>query len=160
MKKVNHILQNPKYRKMIEQINILEADRPYCRHGLSHLLDVARIAYIISLENQYQVDKEVTYGAALLHDIGKAGQYLNGIPHEVESVRIAPDIWQEAGYSQEEIKIMTEAVLGHRKPADTKGNSLKSILYIADKKSRACFNCEVDSTCNWSDHKRNRQLEY
>jgi len=160
MKRVNHILQNPQFRQLIERINELEKNRLYCRHDLAHLLDVARLAYIISLENQAKIDKEVIYAAALLHDVGKVDQYLYGIPHELGSARIAPDIWQEAGYSQEEIKLMTEAVLSHRKQTGPKGKSLKSILYMADKKSRACFSCKMEATCGWSASKKNRQLKY
>jgi len=160
MKKVNHILQNPQYCKMIEQINTLEADRPYCRHGLPHLLDVARIAYIISLENQYDIAKEVIYGTALLHDLGKSAQYLNGTPHELESAKAAPDVLKEAGYSDEEIKMITEAILAHRKPESGKAKNLKGILYQADKRSRACFNCMIENRCNWSEDKKNKYLEY
>ncbi len=43
----------------------------YCRHGLEHLLDVARISYIQVLEDGLDYDENVLYAAALLHDIGK-----------------------------------------------------------------------------------------
>ena len=42
---------------------------------MSHLMDVARIAYITCLEQNLGIEKDVIYGAAILHDIGKYAQY-------------------------------------------------------------------------------------
>lgn len=47
---------------------------------MSHLLDVARIAYIRNLEKGYGFRKDVIYAAAVLHDIGKALQYEEKFP--------------------------------------------------------------------------------
>lgn len=81
MNRVNQILFHPRYRQALEQTELWERDRKFCRHGISHFLDVARLAYIRCLEERLDVDKDVIYAAALLHDIGRYQQYERGTPH-------------------------------------------------------------------------------
>ena len=50
MKRVNAILVNPLYRECYARLEELEKDRIFCRHQMTHLLDVARIAYISNME--------------------------------------------------------------------------------------------------------------
>ena len=38
----NRIVRNEEFNRLLDEIEALEADRIYCRHGLEHLLDVAR----------------------------------------------------------------------------------------------------------------------
>ena len=66
-----------------------EEERIFCIHDIEHCLDVARISYILALENDIKIDKDIVYGAALLHDIGRAISVEN---HEIESVKTASDI--------------------------------------------------------------------
>ena len=66
-----------------------EEDRIFCIHDIEHCLDVARISYILAFENGIKIDKEIVYGAALLHDIGRAISVEN---HEIESVKTAREI--------------------------------------------------------------------
>ena len=54
-----------------------ELNRKFCCHNIEHSLDVARIGYIMILEQNLNIDKELFYAAALLHD---AGRY-SGTPH-------------------------------------------------------------------------------
>lgn len=75
MKRVNAILVHPLFQKCYRRLEILEQDRKFCRHQMSHLMDVARIAYITCLEQNLGIEKDVIYGAAILHDIGKYAQY-------------------------------------------------------------------------------------
>lgn len=70
----------------------MEHDREFCCHQITHLLDVARIAYIKNLEAGLGIDKELIYTAAILHDIGKALQYTDKIPHEIAGEKIAGEI--------------------------------------------------------------------
>ena len=60
---------------------------------MSHLLDVARIAYIRNLEKGYGFRKDVIYAAAVLHDIGKALQYEEKVPHEIAGERSPGKYW-------------------------------------------------------------------
>ena len=71
MNKVNEIINNKLFIDKIQKLKLIEKDRIFCKHGIEHLLDVARIAYIKNLEEKLGYDKEVIYGAALLHDLGR-----------------------------------------------------------------------------------------
>ena len=71
MDKINEIFLNDKYVKLLNELNELEENRVFCKHGIEHFLDVARIAYIKVLENKLSYSKEVIYAIALLHDIGR-----------------------------------------------------------------------------------------
>ena len=82
MERVNKICGHPVWKWHMERLAEYEKDRIFCRHGIEHLLDVARIAYIENLEKNSGISKEIIYGAALLHDIGRYLQYTEGIPHE------------------------------------------------------------------------------
>ena len=79
MKEIELIRKHPLYLSCCKRLEELERDRQFCRHQMPHLLDVARIAYIRSLENGLGLKKEVIYAAAILHDIGKASQYTEGL---------------------------------------------------------------------------------
>ena len=39
----SEIINNKEYRRLLMEVEDLEENREYCRHGLEHLLDVARI---------------------------------------------------------------------------------------------------------------------
>ena len=116
MKRVNAIITHPVYREYYDRLEALEQERPFCRHQMTHLLDVARIAYIRSLENALDLDKEVIYAAALLHDIGKSLQYEKKIPHEISGVEIAERILSslpaELSFSAEEMQMILTAIRG------------------------------------------------
>ena len=99
----NRILQHSVYRECYEKIVQCEKDRIFCHHDMVHFLDVARLAEIFNLQEDLQISKKLVYGAALLHDIGRFEQYLEGIPHEEASARIAPSILRECGYLSEVI---------------------------------------------------------
>ena len=83
MPRLEAVRNHPLYRENYGLLEEAEQKREFCRHQMPHLLDVARIAYILNLERQLGIEKEVIYTAALLHDIGKFGQYRDGIPHEI-----------------------------------------------------------------------------
>ncbi|MCD7929143.1 MAG: hypothetical protein LUF86_03175 [Clostridiales bacterium] len=46
MERVNQILRHPLFREKLTEIDRLEQERIFCRHGLEHLLAVARLSYI------------------------------------------------------------------------------------------------------------------
>lgn len=85
------IRNHPLYQSSLRRLSDLERSRIFCRHGMEHLLDTARIAYIKSLERALPLSRDLIYAAALLHDIGKWEQYENGTPHELSSARIAEE---------------------------------------------------------------------
>ena len=51
MDRVNKILNHPLYKIEFNKIQELENTREFCNHTMEHFIDVARIAYIINLED-------------------------------------------------------------------------------------------------------------
>lgn len=158
---IEKIRQHPLYVEYYEKLKQAEKDRVFCCHQMEHLLDVARIAYITSLEQKLGLRKETIYAAALLHDIGKYRQYTEGIPHEKASAKIAEVILEEVPehtFSKEEKAAILRAVLGHRREREDM-EVLERLIYYSDKKSRKCFACEAEKECDWEDTKKNFTIE-
>lgn len=161
MDRVNRIINNSKYINCYKLIEDCEKDRVFCKHNMTHFLDVARLAWIINLEENLCITKEIVYAAALLHDIGKYKQYLDKIPHEIASAQIAKEILMECGFHEsEEIEMIISAIETHRDVNVINIKNLNGVLYRADKMSRSCFVCNVNATCNWSLEKKNLELKY
>lgn len=153
MDRVNKIIHNSRYQKLIAELNFLEKDRQFCKHTIEHFLDTARIMYITSLENNLKISKDIIYGCALLHDIGRVAEYKQGKPHNESSAEIAKEILKACDYSDKEINDITKAILFHR--AKDCDDILGNLLYKADKQSRLCFCCDAESECYWDKKKRN-----
>ena len=162
MKKVNAILGHPLYRECYARLEELEKDRIFCRHQMTHLLDVARIAYISNMEQGLGIEKEVIYAAALLHDIGKYVQYEDGTPHEQSGEKIASEILgslsEKDAFSDEENRMILTAIRGHRRLRED-ADVLEKLLYTSDKASRMCFACPAEGECDWSTEKKNMELK-
>ena len=158
MDRVNQIWKHPLYQTELHKLQLLEADREFCRHTPEHFLDVARLAYIRALEENYSVSKELIYCTALLHDIGRARQYEDGTPHDEAGAVIAEQILKELGFSPEEIQAIVSAIRCHR--AETNQTILGQLIYRADKKSRNCFSCKAEPECYWSSAKKNMTIQY
>ncbi len=161
MKRVNAIFSHPLYQAYYKRLEEAEHGRIFCRHQMTHFLDVARIAYIRSLEEGMSLDREVIYAAALLHDIGKVLQYEEGIPHEISSEKIAAEILDsltdESTFSETEKAMILTAIRGHRK-LRKEPEALERLLYESDKASRSCFACSAKSQCDWSEEKKNKEI--
>ena len=122
MERVNRIWCHRTYQECLEKIRAHEETREFCRHTPEHFLDVARLTYILALEEgicrkkkfrgkksgrsfcraeeQASELKELIYAAGLLHDIGRHLQYEKGIPHEKASAEIAEKILSDCGFSE------------------------------------------------------------
>lgn len=159
MKRVNKLYYLPEYQKAQAIIDHHEKDRVFCHHNLQHSLDVARLMHIYSMESGANFSKELIYAAALMHDIGRALQYTDAVPHHTAGAEMA-EIWlPKCGFSHAETEDIVEAVRDHRQIYQ-EGASLKSLLYAADKASRACYACEARHMCNWAEEKMNLELIY
>ena len=161
MKRVNAIFRHPLYQAYYRRLEEAEHGRIFCRHQMTHLLDVARIAYIRSLEEDLGLDREVIYAAAVLHDIGKVLQYEEGIPHEITGEKIAAEILDglagENAFSETEKTMILTAIRGHRKLRD-EPEVLERLLYESDKASRMCFACPAEPQCDWNEEKKNKEI--
>ena len=156
MSRIDRIIQNPQYVDTLKRLQVLETDRIFCRHDISHFMSVARLMWIEVLEQQLSVDREVVYAAALLHDIGRVAQVEQGIPHEQASAEFAQQILPDAGYNEQEVRQVTSAILSHRE--DCSVSELGKILYQADKRSRDCWCCSASNLCNWPEEKKNKGI--
>lgn len=170
MQRYQEIICDKQYQDMIEKIKEYEKDREFCCHTLEHFCDVARIMYILALEEGSSLDQDIIYTTALLHDIGRVWEYEKGIPHEQASVEIAKEFLSKYGYEDDKIRIITTAIGAHRKEEVTgqpsaellqeekEKNELANYLYRADKLSRNCFVCKAKNGCKWSEEKKNATL--
>lgn len=159
MDRIHRILEHDTYKNALENINALEKDRVFCKHGLSHQMDVARIAYILYLEGKGEnrrkeellPAKEFLYAAALLHDIGKGLQYREGAAHDEAGAELAGGILKDCGFAKNEIVRLQEVIRGH-------GKAEGGILHEADRLSRNCFVCEARTDCYWSEERKNQSI--
>ena len=158
MKKVDQIIRHPLFKMSMEKIRVLEAQRRFCCHDISHSLDVARIAYIRTLEQGMDYSKEVLYGAALLHDIGRWQQYIAGIPHHEASKELAERILEDTDFDHEEKNQILEGIRCHRSLEEAGEDSFAAVLYEADKQSRVCWLCEAYEECYWPEEQKNRSI--
>lgn len=159
LKRVTAILCHPIFIDKLKKIDEKERDRRFCKHGLEHLLSVARIAEIINLKENLCVDEEMIYSLALLHDIGRSEDG----NHEENGVRIANVILEDCGFSDKEVDIILKAIANHRhntKTGENKVDIMCDLLKRGDHLSRNCFYCEVKDECNWSEERKNKSIEY
>ena len=155
--KINVIIENPSFQHNLRKIEDLEKGREFCRHNMQHFLDVARLMYIMNLENNFNIPKYIIYVTALLHDIGRAEQYEKGTPHHTAGVEIAKNILQQCKYDTKEIEKILEAIGNHRDNTENL-NSLSHLLYKSDKLSRNCIHCKATEDCKWPIEKKNLKL--
>lgn len=152
----NRIIEHPVFTGIMRELEELEQDRIFCRHGLDHLLAVARIGYIDILENHREITKDVMYAAALLHDLGRVSQYKGRGSHHTAGAEIAVRVLEDCGYEKGEIQRICRAIAEHGK--EDSEELLSQVLYRADKKSRNCFLCAAYEECNWNENKKNRGI--
>lgn len=155
MERLHKIYAHPLWKLHMDQLREAEKERIFCKHGIEHLLDVARIAYIENLEENRHVAKELIYAAALLHDIGRYAQYSQGISHETAGVEIASEILKDCEFKREEQDQILAAIADHRNGETKRDESLAGLINRADKKSRMCGFCMASSQCNWNETKKN-----
>lgn len=158
--RVNRIWSHPLYQEQYRLLQECEKTREFCGHTLEHFLDVARLTWIYNLENESGLDKETVYAAALLHDIGRALQYTQGIPHEEAGIILSEKILPECGFQKEECSPILDAIRGHRQSGSAvRKDLLSEYLYKADKACRNCLVCKAEPECNWAEEKKNRIIK-
>lgn len=178
MDKLNQILHHPLFGQYMRANAACERERIFCKHDMAHVMDVARIAYILFLEQRKAFDeenvagdaesilygkriaycKELIYAAALLHDIGRHVQYETGEKHAAAGAYLAPEILHDCGFDAPEIEQIVGAIATHSDKTILEEASLNGILAKADQLSRACYRCEAAAQCNWSTERKNTQI--
>ena len=160
MERIDKILNHDLFIWNLAQNEEAESTREFCRHNMTHFLDVARIGRILNVEEGYSLEVELIYATALLHDIGKHLQYKYGIPHEKASADVAGEILKDCDFDSEETAVIIDAIHWHRIADVKEERNLRGLLYRADKLSRACFACKMQQECNWKDDKKNLKFRY
>lgn len=147
MERVTSILNHPSFIEYRERNDLAEVDRVFCRHNLQHSIDVARVAYIMALEEGLPIRKDVIYATGLLHDIGRWKEYVEGISHAKASADLAEKILADCEFDPEEIDLILDAIRNHRK-GGRRDTPLSVIIYRSDKVSRLCLECDEIEECN------------
>ena len=160
MNRIDKILNHDLFLYHLGRNNAAEADRRFCRHGMVHFLDVARLMYIYNLENQAGFSREMIYAAGLLHDIGRYEQMEKGTPHHLAGARLAELILTDCDFSLTEQKSILAAIRSHRVKDTAETPLFSRYLYRADKQSRNCFSCPARAACNWPEEKMNLTIRY
>ena len=145
MEKINSILSDEEYISYLEKNKNNEECRIFCHHDITHFLDVSRIAWILNLEENLNLDKEVVYAASLLHDIGRWQEYEMNINHEIASANLAENILNKYEFTEKQKHMILTAIRNHRSKENT--DNISRIIYTADKLSRPCFNCAAIDKC-------------
>jgi putative nucleotidyltransferase with HDIG domain len=159
MERVNKLYNLPEYQEAQKIIDRHEQDRIFCRHDHQHSLDVARLMYIFRKESGVDIDVELMYAAALMHDIGRALQYIDAVPHHAAGAEMSAQWLPKCGFTEEETEAVVEAVQDHRQIYQ-EGPTLKTLLYAADKASRPCYSCGARFMCNWPEDRMNLELNW
>ncbi len=160
MDRINQILQHSLFKQYMEANGAKEQERVFCRHNMSHVMDVARIAYILNIEEEHYVSKDMIYGAALLHDIGRHVQYETGEKHALVSAGLAPRILADCGFDEAESTAIISAIAGHSDKSIQNDKGLNALIAKADQLSRACYTCPVAEQCNWGADRKNKELRW
>ena len=159
MKNTDIVLNHNLFNEKINKIEDDEKTRVFCKHDFSHLMDVARICYIINLEENLNIDKDLIYVTALLHDLGRADEVDTGINHSILSQEIAQEIFKDLYFYEKSKQRIISAIKHHRTNKENDDRFIE-IFYKADKLSRMCFRCPARSICNWSEEKKNKTVIY
>ncbi|MDY6826292.1 MAG: HD domain-containing protein [Bacillota bacterium] len=160
MERVNKILASREYRDHLERNALREGSRLFCQHHFEHLLTVARLTYLLLIEEGCPfITRETAYAAGLLHDIGRWQEYDNGTDHALASAELARTILEKVGFSNSEMELITRAIAQHRlKSLEQQHLSpLSKALAKADQYSRLCFGCQTRSECHTLDRQPHKE---
>lgn len=159
MERVGLIMEDPFYQECLAKNKAAEVTRKYCKHDFQHMLDVARIAYILCLEagdlNHFMADnkitsraeaKEIIYATGIVHDLARWKEYAEGGDHSVMGAELAKDVLERCNFNQNEIRIITSAIREHRSIGQYL-SILGEKIYRADNLSRICTQCEANVDC-------------
>jgi len=161
MKYVERLMRSQTFLDIQKQLNKQEQTRIFCKHGLDHSLDVARIAQLMNLELGFSQDKEEIYLSALLHDLGRVEEYECGIPHQSAGCETAKKLLGEIQYPTHLWEPILQRVLEHRHLNISDEEITKdNFFWFADKRARNCFVCQQRDECNWKMEKKTKTIEW
>lgn len=159
LKRIDLLLSDSLYNEYLQRNAVEEMEPKFCRHDINHHFDVARITFILMLENndlehflrESKINsrlaaKEVIYAAGLLHDIGKWKEYRDGEEHASYSASLARGLLPRALFTPDETEIICQAIYEHRNISNDM-SFLGERLYRANNLSRICSRCVSKEQC-------------
>jgi uncharacterized protein len=159
MVRVNKIMSDPFFQECLAKTTHYEKERYFCKHGLDHSVNVARISYILALEKgklkqiglklkgiDSRLLKELIYAAGILHDVARWKEYEDGSDHALVGSTMALPILQKAGFNLDEINVICKAIEEHR-GGERLRTPLGEVLWLADDYSRECLECQAKDKC-------------
>ncbi|MDO4393715.1 MAG: HD domain-containing protein [Bacillota bacterium] len=166
MERLQRIYEHPVYARELKKLEADEQERRFCRHGMNHIMDVARICCIYCMRDgiidNENLSPELIYATAMLHDIGRHSENCDGIPHEDAGASIAEAVMRDCGFKKEEIIWAINGIKDHRRSEASNEvdvmNRFADNLRLADKKSRPCYRCDVRDECKWHSDKMNLKV--
>ena len=91
------------------------------------------LASEIAQKEGLAIDADVLFAAAFTHDIGAIGAFQKeGVDHAVRSVELADPLLREAGFPEERLPAVWEAILGHMHDKPPGSRSEAMVLHDAD----------------------------
>ncbi|MCL2847809.1 MAG: HD domain-containing protein [Firmicutes bacterium] len=149
-KRVKKILLDVVFNVLIKNIENVEENRKFCKHGLEHLITVAKLALKENEKLTEKIDPEVVIISALLHDIGRFWQYskeYKKTPHAKIGKIKTEERLQLLSFIDSETKQICSAIETHNDDSVSNDTGLNGIIYRADKASRDCNNCKAKYKC-------------
>lgn len=123
---------NEELKKYIEQNVLPDYNKNERAHGIEHINYVIRRSFELIKQNNLEVDHNKVYVIAAYHDIG---HYIDPKKHEIISAKImSEDEKLKQHFSDEDLKIIKEAIVDHRASADHEPRSIYGkIVSSADR---------------------------
>lgn len=158
MQKLDKIIKHPLFASSMKIIEQQEKTRRFCHHGWQHCMDVARGMALLNEERHLGFAKEYLYAVALVHDLGRAQQYMQDEDHHDVGRTMAGQILADCGFSTDEAARAAAAVGAHGSIVYEE-DVLAQLLVEADKKTRLCFLCEAAKECYWTEERKNQGID-
>ena len=98
--------------------------------GTAHSERNYQVAIQLASNERLQVDKDVLFAAAFLHDIGAIEAFrLKGVEHAARSVQVAEPLLRSYGLPDAKITKIREAILAHMYDADWAPKSPEAVVF-------------------------------
>lgn len=111
-------------------LEFAEAEVKHPAWGLDHSKRNFAVSTQLARLEHLNVDEDVLFAAALLHDLGGLpGHAQPGVDHAERSAAIAPAILLERGFPPEKVEAVKEVILAHRYYGSTTPTSPEAIVF-------------------------------
>lgn len=126
---------NNELKKYIEENVFPEYDKNESGHGINHIKDVIKRSFELVEENGLDVNMDMVYVIASYHDIG---HHIDSKTHEIISADLmSKDKTLSNFFTEEELKIIKEAIEDHRASAKDEPRSIYGrIVSSADRNNK------------------------